>query len=364
MKKIIIILIVASVFAQPVFAEEITVSGDDIEDNFEVDKYVPEYLNEILKNNGDYNIEEVGVSEIFRLLGSYLKASVEDYAPMVLRLFCIIFVLSIFKRINDNYDNLMILSYVFVVAVSYEMIDIFMLGCEHVTEVLDADSQLLGALLPSFVTVMLIGGGTLSSVNASASFGIVLSTLEFLLSDVVVALVVIMSVFLIFEKISPVFEEIHFLKHLKKYVMITVSFVTTVMVTVLSYQSVLSARADSLSARSVKFAAANFIPIVGNAVGESFRTVSAGVSYLKTALGGMSALALFFIVFPIISELFVLKVLLSFTGFTAGMCGCEKEKGYIDGCINIIDILLAIIICCAILSFLLVFLFAFIAFGV
>ena len=67
---------------------------------------------------------------------------------------------------------------------------------------------------------------------------------------------------------------------------------------------------------------------------------------------------MFFTTFPFIAEVVAVKLLLSFVSLFAMAIGCENECYIIDSFKGVVDIILSIIICCCILSFILVYLFS------
>ncbi len=364
MKKLIVSAVIIPVLIMlfmPVNATEITVNSDESENILSEEEYIPEYVLEIIEANGADTQTYADYSVLVSFCLSVLKESVISYSDTFLNIMAIVFIMAIFKKINDNNSILMIASLVFTAVIAKEFLVILSGLFQETHDVLNADKQIISLTLPSVITVLLMGGGSVSAVGSSASFASVLSLLEIALSEAVSVMITAAAVLLIFEKLSPAFSEINCSKFVKKYTVMFLTFITSLMITVVTYQTVLNAKTDSLTTRTVKFAASNFIPIVGSAVGESYKSISAGVSYLKTSLGGITSAAVFFTFVPIVVNIAVIKIFLSFAGFTASLCGCSDEKNFFDGILNIIDILFAIIICSAILSFMLMFLFAFVS---
>lgn len=357
MKKVLIVFITIILLSTPVYAESVTVFEEQEKNTYLPEEYIPEKIIEIFENNGYNASEKIEVSSLLKTVVNCIRESAISYAPLFSELLCIILIISIFGRLIDNYSDIKIISWINILSLSGVLFAVFSIATSNVIAVLESNSEILTLILPSFVSVTLIGGGTFSSTSMAASFSAVLAFLEILLSDTVNVMVIGMGVFLAFEHISPVLSDMNITKSLKKYATILLSLVTTLMLTTLSFQNILTSRSDSLSARTVKFAAANFIPIVGNAVGEALRTMSSGVGYLKSTIGISSAVAVFLTVLPMLSQLIVIKLFISFVSFLASACSCLSERAYIDGCVNVIDFLLAIIICSFVLSFFLIIAF-------
>jgi stage III sporulation protein AE len=75
------------------------------------------------------------------------------------------------------------------------------------------------------------------------------------------------------------------LSGLKKKYTLMLSFFMMLLLAMLSSQTVLGASQDTLAMRSAKFAAGNMIPVVGGSVGETLKTVSGSVAFLKNTVG-------------------------------------------------------------------------------
>ncbi|MDD4773800.1 MAG: hypothetical protein PHZ09_09405 [Eubacteriales bacterium] len=124
---------------------------------------------------------------------------------------------------------------------------------------------------------------------------------------------------------------------------VALSFIMTLLTVVLAYQTKLSLSADNVAARTVKFAAGSFIPIVGGAVGEAVRVVMGGLSYIKTAVGFIAVLVIVLIVLPVILRLFLYKIILGISSGLAKIFGCEREGTFLVEMSGLLNITLALL---------------------
>ncbi len=359
MKKIltVVLFIILTLFGTCVYADDAVYSDSDELSSYNADDYLPPEVTDKLEENG-ISIESEGLMRTaLDTVIAFLRAAFEDYSGKIVTLLGIILVVSIVYRIIDNKPYKQIISYIITLYICLQMLSIFSMLLTDVSESLDSLADILKAVIPAFTAVLLLGGNAFSSVSSSASLGTVLVFLEIILNKVLIPLVVILMLLVVFEKLSPQFSEIRVVPSVKKFILSSVSFITTVMLTVISFQNILASNKDSLSARTVKFAASNFIPVVGSAVGESLKTVGAGMKYLKTTVGGAVAAAILVTVLPAIARILILKLFLGMLSFACGMIGCTTEKGIFESCVNILDILNGIIICITVLSILITVLF-------
>lgn len=364
MKRLIIILFTVFLFTLPVSAEEITVTNESIVNSFEAENYIPPGVKDTLENgNIPLNSPETAKS-VLGFVKEAIKDIFKEYSADVGILFGVIIFVSVFYKFIDNKCFKTIISYIIALIILVQVFNIIKNILTSTLGALNALSDILNAVLPAFSAILLMGGSTFTSVTESASFAAVLSLLTYAINTLVLPCVSLLMLLLMFERLSPQLSELNLLKFFKKNILTVMSFITMIMLTVISYQHIVSAGKDSVSGRTVKFAASNFIPIVGSAVGESFKTLSSGLKYLKNTVGGAVMLSLVITVLPAILQIFLAKIYFNFLGFTAGITGCKSEQGVFESSVSILDILNAIIICISVLSLLLVITFMLSAFAV
>lgn len=135
-------------------------------------------------------------------------------------------------------------------------------------------------------------------------------------------------------------------------------FVMSSMICILSLQNMLTRPKDSLGIRTIKFAAANSIPIVGGALGEAAATVGAGISAIRGSLGVLAILALLIMIVPTVISMWLNKVSFSFMSAICSVFGLHKEQGLISGAAELMNFALAITVSSAVMFIISVSLFA------
>jgi stage III sporulation protein AE len=131
---------------------------------------------------------------------------------------------------------------------------------------------------------------------------------------------------------------------IKKTVKVLCVLFFTLVSATLSLQSILATSADSLAMRSVRFAAGNFIPVVGSLVGENAKTLSASFQAIKSECGVLCLIVLFYIILRPILTLAVQKILLSFAGTVGEILGETKYKSLLSSLSSLFDLLMALMI--------------------
>lgn len=354
MKKLVLLLLLFSFLGTPVFAEEITVTDEFEAEELESSDYIPNIVTESLK---DAKIEEDNDKTVKSLLGfatEALKSIFKEYSGNIAVLLEIMIFSSVFYKFIDNKCFKTITNYIISLIFLTEIFKIIQRITASLLEALSSLYEIMNAVLPSFSAILLFGGNSFTSIAESASFTAVLALLNLVIKFLLLPAVSLLMLLLTFERLSPQLSEMNLLGFFKKNILTVISFITMLLLTVISYQHIISAGKDSVSGKAVKFAAANFIPIVGSAVGESLKTVGAGLKYLKTTVGGAVMLSVVITVLPVLLQIFLIKMYFNFLSVAAGAMGCKSEQGVLGESVSILNILNAIIICVMVLSILLI----------
>lgn len=145
---------------------------------------------------------------------------------------------------------------------------------------------------------------------------------------------------------------------IKKIFTFIIGFLMLVFTTVISAQTLLSAKADTLSAKAAKLLASQMIPLVGSTVGESLRTAGASIEYLRGNVGIIIIAVLAVMILPTLISLFLYRLCFSLANAVSGMLGCEREARLLGEISGIYGYIIAILAICAVALLLLVTVFA------
>ena len=205
------------------------------------------------------------------------------------------------------------------------------------------------SFVPVFTAAVAAGG---SPTSAAGYYTAVLTVCEagtFIVGAIVVPIINSVTALSIVETLNEDFPIIT--NALNKAAVWTIGVVMTVFVGLLSIRSLIGNAADTVAARTVKFAAASFIPIVGGAVSEAYSTVKGSLSLIKSSVR-VFGLVIVFIMFmiPLITVLGV-KIALDLSSFFGELIGCFKICSLFKKFSSALAIEIAVL-----LSFLLMFL--------
>ena len=187
------------------------------------------------------------------------------------------------------------------------------------------------SLVPITMGIYLMGGNAATAVTASAGAGAALICIENLCS---LALSPLLRVSFSLSLIGSIGKNLNYgviCKQIRNAYMTLLGFFTMVLSASLSFGSVISSSADTVAARTVKYAIGNMIPIVGGTVNSSYGALSASVSMIKNTVGVSAVVALAIITIPVIVRLLLIRISLNVCATVAELLGCDRiGKLYTD----------------------------------
>ena len=204
-------------------------------------------------------------------------------------------------------------------------------------------SALMLGVIPTVSVVYAMGGNVTTAAASSGTLYVVLSFCETVLARTVIPITAMLMAFSLCGALSPGIKLSSLCSALKKCYTFFLTFVMSVLLFVLSSQTLLSASADSITARAAKLMASSAIPIVGGSVGETLRTVGATVSYIKSVTGLGSIFFIFILVLPIVISLLITRLFLILLTSMAEMLGCEAEARVLADVGGIYGTLIAVV---------------------
>lgn len=130
---------------------------------------------------------------------------------------------------------------------------------------------------------------------------------------------------------------------LKKWYTTALSLVMMLLSALLGAQHTLQARTDSLTFRTVRFAVANSIPVVGGGVAEMLRTAASGVEWLRGLTGMSGIVLLFLLLLPTLLSLWLTRWMFSLSADVAAWLGCPAEGKLLTEISSLYGYLLAVV---------------------
>ncbi len=131
--------------------------------------------------------------------------------------------------------------------------------------------------------------------------------------------------------------------------------VTFLLSAVLGCQSILSARADSLRMKGIRYAVGNLLPVAGSAVSGSLGTVAAGIDLLRSICGVCGILLLGLLLLPVLAELLLFRSVIRLAAVAAASLDCAADArllediadlyGYMAGAVSLCSVFFILMLC-------------------
>ncbi len=293
--------------------------------------------------------EALGFSHLFSLLASRFTKEAEGLYPALLRLLGLTLLFCVAGVFGEEKNGVLpMLSAVF----SVFTFDILWASVERVAAFLEDVGKLSVSLSPLFVAVFASGGAEGTAAVAGGGFAAFLSVLEGLCLGVLLPLLRVLTALCIISSLGKASFIGELSSSLRGVYLFMTSLVGALLTASLALQSHFAAAADTVAARAVRFAVGSAVPVVGGTVSAALGSLTASLGYIKSGLGVTTVLAILLLLLPVLAELFLLRLGLSFSASIAGM----MEAGFLSTLLSrlraLYDLMLATV-CIVALIFLL-----------
>ena len=118
---------------------------------------------------------------------------------------------------------------------------------------------------------------------------------------------------------------------------------------VMSFQHAIAVRADSLSMRAVKFAAAQAIPVAGGIAADAAGAVVGSLSLVRATVGTVGVILIALLTLPVIVQVLMARMGVVVSQSAAELLGLEREKGLLGEMAGLLGFLAAVCVIAALM---------------
>lgn len=291
---------------------------------------LPDDVKSKLPDGSNYEemVQNADSSFLLSLSVSILKQSLHSVYSYLAFFLAALLLSSLAQRIEDAFGNREdgLASFIALLLIAFEAFTIVYSLFEEVAEY----CRRVSAYMLTFTTVMgsvlLLGGGVMQSTKTGVSLSLTVSLLGSLCS---VLLLPIIKISFSSALTSIASKKIN-LNSLSAFVRglftFLIGLIATVSIVAITFQTMLAQAEDTLAARSIRFAASSSIPIVGNAVGDSIRTLGASVAVIQKSVGTIGVVGLVIMSLYPLSILFSAKISLALSKTVAGLLDVKSAE--------------------------------------
>lgn len=315
---------------------------------------IPDSVRDKLADGSDTSADGFaqGVKEMSR--GSYLVRTLLDMVGVELDgavklFFCLcalIIISSVFSAMGEGTDNSAFFTAVRFCSVGAIISTVIYLQYSHfemLEDLLSGLGTMMSGIIPMTACLWAMGGNVSTASVGGASFAAVLSVGQTVLSHTLIPVCSLLTVLGFCDALTGEIRMGKIMSAIKKIYNFVLVLVMTLLLSSLAAQTTLAASADSTAARTAKLVSGTVIPILGGSVGETFRTVAAGVSYLKNVFGIGSIIMIALLVLPVIITLVLTRFAFLLTAGLADMLGCSAEARTLENLGEVYGTMLAVV---------------------
>ncbi|MGO1370734.1 MAG: stage III sporulation protein AE [Senegalia sp. (in: firmicutes)] len=320
MKKIILLIIIASFINTNVYASE---EDKDSNITYElVEKQldnlnINEITNIIKKINtdtkeyfGDIEFKSIiqrivkgeKVFEEEKILNGILKLLLDEFMKnidLILQLLLLAIISAILINLQNSFENETISNIanfiIYIILISI-IIKSFVLAIDIGKDAIDNMVIFMQVLLPILMTLLMAVGGLASSSLLHPLILASIGIFSTLIKQIIIPLIFFSTILSLVNKLTDKVQVSRIVSLLKEIAIITIGISLTIFMGVMTIQGVSSSQLDGVTIRTAKFAINNFVPIVGGFLSDAMDTVLGCSLLLKNSIGIIGVVVLFLII--------------------------------------------------------------------
>ncbi len=311
-KKILIVIFLIALILIPMCAlaqeeyneEEYNQTLEQFDLSFleELDEDTYKVLDELGLTDFDYNkIIDFSFSDI----ADYLKEMIADGVKKPLYscgIILLIIILSSFfqgfrESVNDS-EMISLLSTVSALVIAVLLVSQLKYSISSACAAISVCADFIFAFVPAFCIIVATSGNTVTAFSTNTLLLSLAQALNFISENIFLPL---SNCFLAIGICSGIRSELNLQQlifNLKKYLTTAISVCATAFVSILSIKTAVSARADAIGLRSMRFAINSVVPVIGGAISEGLLSIQAYSSLIKSSVGIVGIIAVLTVFVP------------------------------------------------------------------
>ncbi len=345
--KYVTIFTLMSVIVIRAYSEELPDIGIDSE-NYNLPDSVTEILDEnnISADNVDSN--SLDLISIISFITDEIKKYVESPLKLLLSLFAIILLSSLAKVISDTACSKVNTTFSLVCAVSGATAVTVCVSkaVTYTSTTLDSGRVFLSSFIPAFAGLVSSAGKMTSAVALNT----VIMTGAQLYIQLAVNILMPVTMCIMALTLTGCTEngELNILSiadNIKKAVIWILGIVMTVFVALLAIQSFITAGADSVGLKAMKFTVSNSVPFIGGAVSDALAVMQGGMKMIRNNFGVFGIIAGALLILPSLLSAFLYKTALIVGGCLSDLFSLKTLSVVIKSAEGVMSIIIAMLVC-------------------
>ncbi len=223
----------------------------------------------------------------------------------------------------------------------------------RVVSAISMSADFMLALIPVLATVLTVSGNPAAALSYNSFCFFAAQAVVALSADFIRPFI---HTTLALSMISGFGDTVNFEKivmFIKRITMFLMSFTSTVFITMLSLKGMLSASADTVAVRGIRFMIGNLIPVVGGAISDAYTSISGTLQLVKNTAAVIGIVAVAAINLPVLIECVCWVFSFSCLSMLSEMFSQDKTASLIrsvSSCVVMMTVMLLFIVVVFILS--------------
>ncbi|MBQ7499954.1 MAG: hypothetical protein IJT91_03575 [Clostridia bacterium] len=315
-------------------------------------EYVPEQLLDRLPENTREDIisggseNAVGIKSLSSIITDIVRSVISKVLRPAAKLIALVVILSVFLIISSSGKTgafSAVIDYVAILSTAYIVFDILADLLDQTKTLLSELTVLINGILPCITGLYVLCGNVTSAAVTNTSMMIVLTVLQDICSFGLGPLLTACMGMVLITSLCGSIDLEPLSKVIRKTFTVILTAVMTVFSASMALSGVIASSKDTAAMRGVKFAASNFIPIIGSSVSDAVTALGSGLTSLKNTVGVIIIFGITVTVLPLLITLICAKLSFSLSSAAARVFGADKQARFIESSAELVDFLIAVI---------------------
>lgn len=310
-------------------------------------------VQEDLKSIGANKVDALSLSEIsFEAIMNLIFDKMSQQSKGVLSSSAVVISILILNALLDSYTDALkssqmkeVLSVVSTLCITSTLVlPVIDLISDCILTVTDASNFML-LYIPIMVAILTLSGQAVTGASYYSFMVLACQGVSQISSKFISPL---LNVYLGFCVSSSISNRVHlkgFCQMFSKIIKWLVAFTMTVFSALMTIRGMITTAYDSVTARAVRFTMSSFIPIVGAALSESYKTIQGSINLLRTGAGVFVILAIAVVFIPVIVRCLLWMLSINFCKSIGEVIGVTTQLNMLSSVSSVVSTIFAITVC-------------------
>lgn len=324
---------------------------------------LPDELSEGLKEEGGTAVRLLDASFFLNFFSTSLQAALGECGEPLLLLFGCVMLAAFLHTLADTAggESGRAIAFASGLGVTLACFEVIRPLWEAASSLLDTMGLIVKSSLPVMTAIGSASGAVSGTVVHATWLTVLLTLLEQLGDAILSPLLSVCCGFILVCAVSRAAGASDLggtVRAIRSAFLLFLSLLTTVLVAVMSFQTVLAKSSDSALLRSVRFASGSAIPIIGGALSEAASSYLGSLAVIRSAAGTLVAASLVVAALPLLLRLFFCRMGFSLIATMADILGDGKSSAVVKEAASVLELLLSMMALLSVLFILIAGVFA------